>query len=129
MSDKKLTPKQDRFCREYVVNLNGTQAAIRAGYSKRTANRIAANLLSKVVICERVARLAAKANEKAEVTSEEILNGLAEIARNGEEKTSDRIKSWELLGKYRTLWTEKHEHEHKGDFNFNMVLHERKTEK
>jgi len=89
--------------------------------------------LSKPVIYERVAKLAAKANEKAEVTSEEILNGLAEIARSSADgvvvKTGDRIRAWELLGKYRTLWTEKHEHEHKGNFTFNMVLHERKTEK
>ena len=43
-----LTDKQEMFCREYLIDLNATQAAIRAGYSVKTANRIAAKLLSKV---------------------------------------------------------------------------------
>ena len=43
-----LNDKQVKFCYEYVVDLNGTQAAIRAGYSAKTANRIADALLSKI---------------------------------------------------------------------------------
>lgn len=53
----KLTEKQERFCQEFVVDLNGTQAAIRAGYSPKTANRIASQLLSKLDIQERIAEL------------------------------------------------------------------------
>lgn len=126
MSEKKLTPKQDRFCREYVIDLNATQAAIRAGYSKKTANRTGCKLLSKVDIAARIAEAVNEANKRAEVTSEEILANLAEIGRckaDGEiVKNSDRIRAWELLGKYKTLWTEKFDHQHSGDFNFNMVL-------
>ncbi|MFA5154432.1 MAG: terminase small subunit [Clostridia bacterium] len=53
MSDK-LTVKQIRFCQEYIVDLNGTQAAIRAGYSENSAQQIASELLSKPVIQEYV---------------------------------------------------------------------------
>jgi len=47
---RKLTPKQQRFVEEYLVDLNGTQAAIRAGYSPKTANEQAARLLADVSI-------------------------------------------------------------------------------
>ena len=46
----KMTEKQKRFCDEYLIDLNATQAAIRAGYSKKTANRIGTENLSKLVI-------------------------------------------------------------------------------
>ena len=49
----KLTPKQERFCEEYLIDLNATQSAIRAGYSVNTANRIASELLSKLDIQEK----------------------------------------------------------------------------
>jgi phage terminase small subunit len=47
MANKKLTAKQEMFCREYLIDLNGTQAAIRAGYSENAANEIAAENLAK----------------------------------------------------------------------------------
>lgn len=126
MSEKKLTPKQDRFCREYVIDLNATQAAIRAGYSKKTAGAVGFENLKKPEIAARIAAVVNEANKKAEVTSEEILANLAEIGRSRADgeivKNSDRIRAWELLGKYKTLWTEKVDHQHSGDFNFNMVL-------
>ena len=50
MKNKELTPKQERFCQEYMKDLNGTQAAIRAGYSKETARQQAQRLLTKVYI-------------------------------------------------------------------------------
>ena len=46
----KLTPKQKAFCDEYLIDLNATQAAIRAGYSEKTANRIGNENLSKLDI-------------------------------------------------------------------------------
>ena len=45
-----LTPRQARFVKEYLVDLNGTQAAIRAGYSSRTANEQAARLLANISV-------------------------------------------------------------------------------
>lgn len=54
-----MTARQLRFCSEYVVDSNGTQAAIRAGYSRRSANPQAARLLAKANISERIATLEA----------------------------------------------------------------------
>ena len=45
------------FCKEYLIDLNATQACIRAGYSEKTANRIASENLSKLVIQEEISRL------------------------------------------------------------------------
>lgn len=50
----KLTPKQEMFCTEYIIDFNGTQAAIRAGYSKKTANEQASRLLTKTWIKQRI---------------------------------------------------------------------------
>lgn len=77
---KKLTDKQEIFCREYLVDLNGTQAAIRAGYSKKTANRIATENLSKPVIQARVAALVEARAEKLEVDAEWVLRRLVDEA-------------------------------------------------
>ena len=46
VAEKKLTAKQQRFCDEYLIDLNATQAAIRAGYSEKTARQIAAENFS-----------------------------------------------------------------------------------
>ena len=51
---KKLTAKEEKFCQEYVMWLNGTKAAILAGYSKNSANRISTQNLSKVHIKDRI---------------------------------------------------------------------------
>ena len=45
-----MTPKEIKFCQEYLIDLNGTQAAIRAGYSKRSAKEIASENLTKPII-------------------------------------------------------------------------------
>jgi len=54
-----LTDKQEMFCREFLINLNATQAAIRAGYSDKTANRTASENLSKPDIQNRITELKA----------------------------------------------------------------------
>lgn len=74
-----LTDKQDMFCREYLIDLNATQAAIRAGYSVKTANRIAAKLLSKVDIQNRIAELKTKRNEDVGIDADYVLRRLVEI--------------------------------------------------
>lgn len=74
-----LTDKQDMFCREYLIDLNATQAAIRAGYSAKTANRIAAKLLSKVDIHNRIAELKSKRNEDVGIDADYVLRRLVEI--------------------------------------------------
>lgn len=74
-----LTDKQEMFCREYLVDLNATQAAIRAGYSEKTANRIAAQLLSKLDIEKRIQELMNDRSERLEITADYVLNRLVEI--------------------------------------------------
>lgn len=76
----KLSPKQERFCEEYLIDLNGTQAAIRAGYSPRTANEQAARLLAKVSVQEYVRNLREKMANKLEATRERVLQEYARIA-------------------------------------------------
>ena len=74
-----LTDKQEMFCREYLIDLNATQAAIRAGYSEKTANRIAAQLLSKVDIQNSIAQLKAQRNEQVNIDAAYVLRRLVEI--------------------------------------------------
>ena len=60
-----LSNKQAKFCEEYLIDLNATQAAIRAGYSKKTANRIGPQNLSKVVIQAKLSELQEELKQKA----------------------------------------------------------------
>ena len=76
----KLTPKQDRFCREYMIDLNATQAAIRSGYSKKTAKEQAYGLLTKLHIQQRVTELNRKRQEATGITAEKVLREAARIA-------------------------------------------------
>ena len=79
MTKAKLTPKQELFCREYLIDLNATQAAIRAGYSEKTANRIASQLLSKLDIQEFLQEARDERNESVKTDSEYVLRRLREI--------------------------------------------------
>lgn len=73
---KGLTDKQEMFCKEYMIDLNATQAAIRAGYSEKTADVIGCENLVKPNIQAYIADLKAKRSEKVEVTAEKILEHL-----------------------------------------------------
>ncbi|EOI5812162.1 terminase small subunit [Cronobacter sakazakii] len=74
-----LTDKQEMFCREYLIDLNATQAAIRAGYSVKTANRTASENLSKPDIQNRIAELKNKRNEDVGINAAYVLQRLVEI--------------------------------------------------
>lgn len=76
----KLTAKQEMFCREYLIDLNGTQAAIRAGYSKRTARQAATENLAKPAVAARLKDLMAAREERTQVTSDDVLKILYEDA-------------------------------------------------
>jgi phage terminase small subunit len=78
----KLTARQLKFCEEYQLTLNATQAAVRAGYSERTANRIASENLSKPDIQNKIAELQKKTREVAEITKQEIIDELGAILRS-----------------------------------------------
>lgn len=75
-----LTPKQDRFCREYLIDLNATQAAIRSGYSARTAESQGSTLLRNPKVSQRVQELQNKKAEKLDVTVDRVLAEYAKIA-------------------------------------------------
>jgi phage terminase small subunit len=81
MAANKLSPKQSRFAKEYLIDLNATQAAIRAGYSPKTANEQACRLLAKVSIQEAVANGQRKIEQKLDITAEWVLKNLKEVAQ------------------------------------------------
>lgn len=75
----KLTPKQERFVQEYLVDLNATAAAIRAGYSKKTANRIASENLSKPDIQAAIQEAIQNRQKRTEVTQDMVIQELAKL--------------------------------------------------
>ncbi|POW55587.1 MULTISPECIES: terminase small subunit [Pantoea] len=95
-----LTDKQEMFCREYLIDLNATQAAIRAGYSEKTSNEQGARLLANVSVQNRISELKAQRNDRIDVDADYVLKRLFEIDQmdvldillaNGELKP---IKDW-----------------------------------
>lgn len=76
----KLTDKQTAFVREYLLDLNATQAAIRAGYSERTASRIGPQLLGKTWVREAIEKAQAKRARRVEITADRVVAELAKIA-------------------------------------------------
>jgi len=74
-----LTPKQQRFVEEYLIDLNATQAAIRAGYSEKTAAAIGAENLIKPNIQEAIQAAQAKRAERTQIDAEYVLRRLVEI--------------------------------------------------
>lgn len=77
---RKLTPKQRTFVGEFLVDLNATRAAVRAGYSQKTANRIASENLSKPVIRAAIDKAMAERSARTEVTQDRVLKELAKLA-------------------------------------------------
>ena len=73
MAKAKLTAKQEQFCQEYLIDLNATQAAIRAGYAEKTARTIAAQNLAKLNIDNRIQELQSKRAKKVEIDQERVL--------------------------------------------------------
>lgn len=76
----KLTAKQQRFCDEYLIDLNATQAAIRAGYSKKTARAQGQRMLTNVDIKTHISELIRNREERTEITQDSVLRELALIA-------------------------------------------------
>lgn len=75
----KLNEKQKLFCQEYLVDLNATQAAIRAGYKPKNANRVASENLTKLDIQNYIAELKQDRVERVQITQDEVLADLLEI--------------------------------------------------
>ncbi|MCR9215297.1 MAG: terminase small subunit [Proteobacteria bacterium] len=75
-----LNDQQALFVDEYLIDLNATQAAIRAGYSEETASQQASRLLSNVKVQEKVAERMAERQKRTEVTQDMVIEGLARVA-------------------------------------------------
>lgn len=128
--EKKMTEKQKRFCDEYLIDLNATQAAIRAGYSKKTAKVIANENLTKPNIKEYIAERMAEKEKELIADQDEVLKYLTSVLRGESLSTEivvegigegcseartmtkqpsekDKLKAAELLGKRYGLYTDK----------------------
>ena len=92
---------------EYLKDKNGTQAAIRAGYSKKTARAIACEMLARPDVQQFVRERQEEARKNATITVDGIVEQLQEIASNVLSKDADRIRALELIGKYLGMFTER----------------------
>lgn len=122
----RMTAKQKRFCDEYLIDLNATQAAIRAGYSKKTAQAIGTENLTKPLLKSYIDKRMKEKEDSLIAKQDEVLKYLTSVMR-GESKSSvlamagdgvqeviekppdekERTKAAELLGKRYRLFTEK----------------------
>ena len=123
-----MTPKQEKFCVEYIIDLNATQAALRAGYSKRTAYSIGNEILKKPEIKTRINELRSKEFKKSIMTAEEVEARLSKAARGELQEevvvtenigdfmskakiikkqisAKDQVKALELMGKRNNLFS------------------------
>lgn len=130
--EKKMTKKQKRFCDEYLIDLNATQAAIRAGYSKKTAYSIGVENLKKPDIKKYISERMAEKESALIADQDEVLRYLTAVLR-GESRSSvvvvestgdftsaareiekapdekEKLKAAELLGKRYGIYTERTE--------------------
>lgn len=143
MADKKLTAKQQRFCDEYLIDLNATQAAIRAGYSEKAARQIATENMAKPSIKEYIEKRMAEKEAALVAGQAEVLKYLTSVMRGqsqsevvvvegvGEgcsearamQKAPDekeRLKAAELLGKAHMMFTDKVQQEVDMDLNITV---------
>lgn len=117
-----MTPKRQRFVQEYLKDLNATQAAIRAGYSARTAKQQGARLLTNADVMAAAEAAKQRVADRIDVTVEEIVTGLyTEATRTGQgSQHSARVAAWAHLGKYRGMFIDKLEHQVSGEVLFRL---------
>lgn len=132
-----MTLKQQKFADEYIISGNATQAAIKAGYSKKYANTNASKLLQNTTIKSYIDERLEALQSKKVADQQEVLEYLTSVMRGketeqtiigvgdfGQELTDievsakDRIKAAELLGKRYRMWTDKQEVEVQGTVVF-----------
>ena len=107
-----LTPKQQRFVDEYLIDLNATQAAIRAGYSEKTAYSIGDENLKKPEIKKAIEQAQKERQKRTLVTQDDVIRGLlTEAEWQGEGSShSARVSAWAHLGKHLNMFTDKIDH-------------------
>lgn len=119
-----LTPKQQRFVEEYLIDLNATQAYIRAGFSEKLANTNAAKLLQNTTIAKAIEDARKEVSEKALITTEMVVKGLLKEAQDNSEGStqSARVSAWAHLGKHMGMFTDKVQHSGDPNNPINMNL-------
>lgn len=90
---QKLTPKQERFVEEYLIDLNATQAAIRAGYSPKTAEVLGSRLVKKSLVAKAIELAKRERAARSKIDAEFVLQRLAEIA------SADKTEIYDKNGK------------------------------
>ena len=107
-----LTPKQQRFVEEYLIDLNATQAAIRAGYSEKTAKDIGCENLAKPNIAKAIQEAQENLSNKTQLTVDMVVQGLLKEAQDYAEGStqSARVSAWAHLGKHLGMFKDKIEH-------------------
>ena len=132
MAEKKLTPKQERFVQEYLVDLNATAAAIRSGYKNHNIGR---QLITKNNVSSAIRAEQEKRAKRVNVTQDYVLERLQLEAERNEENSSHaaRVSALNLLGKHLGMFADKMQVEHSGEMNLQAqvraVLLERRNEK
>ena len=143
VAEKKLTAKQKRFCDEYLIDMNITQAAIRAGYSKKTAYAIGQENLKKPTLKEYIEKRMAEKEAKLVADQAEVMKYLTSVLRGqsqseivvvegtgegcSEARTmqkapdeKERLKAAELLGRAHMMFTDKVEQTVDMDLNITV---------
>ena len=106
-----LTPKQERFVAEYLIDLNATQAAIRAGYSEKTAYSQGQRLLKNVEVAAAIQKALAERSERTKITQDYVLTSIRETMEQrkgtGEHSNPNAVlKGAELLGRHLAMFTD-----------------------
>jgi phage terminase small subunit len=124
MARNELTPKQRRFVDEYLVDLNATQAAIRAGYSARTANEQGARLLANASIVAAIRTVQEARSQRLRLTQDDVLRGLhREATWMGDGSShSARVAAWGLIAKHLGMLERRQQFGENGEQFFTIAI-------
>lgn len=105
-----LTPRQRQFCKEYVVDFNGSAAAVRAGYATQYSDRQAYQLLKHKGVIAYIEYLTTSQSAKImSVDADYIVQGIVNIIQKAEGKDGDKLRGFELLAKLKGLFIDRTE--------------------
>ncbi len=114
-----MRTKQAAFVAEYLIDLNATQAAMRAGYSVATSGSIGGQLLQKLEIQEAISDAMQKRSERTEITQDKVLRDVEAIKQDAMKSKVDKdgddamvnhaaaLKACELQGRHLKMWNDK----------------------
>jgi hypothetical protein len=108
MPTRPLTPKQERFVAEYLLDLNATAAARRAGYSAPNADKIGPELLGKTRVREAIQTAQAARAERTQLTQDWVVRQLVWLAENATNEAV-RVRALHLLGLHLGMFAQRHQ--------------------